>query len=190
MRGMRIALYGGSFDPPHIAHQMACLYVLSIGAADQVWMIPCYQHPFDKRSAPFAHRVAMCRLAGEILGDRVQVCTIEEELGGQSYTLRTVRALQERHPEHAFVLLIGSDLLQERQRWFGWPELATLVPFLVVGRMGVEGTATGTTVALPAVSSTVVRAELAAGRSPSELVPRAVLDYIGAHGLYQAPARG
>ncbi|MCS6913365.1 MAG: nicotinate (nicotinamide) nucleotide adenylyltransferase [Myxococcales bacterium] len=187
---MRIALYGGSFDPPHIAHQMACLYVLSIGAVDEVWMIPCYQHPFDKRSAPFAHRVAMCRLAGEILGERVRVCTIEEELGGQSYTLRTVRALQERHPEHTFILLIGSDLVQERQRWFGWPELARRIPFFVVGRMGVEGPAAGASVVLPAVSSTAVRAELAAGRSPTELVPRAVLDYIEAHGLYRASAGG
>lgn len=184
---MRVALFGGSFDPPHVAHQMACLYVLATREVDEIWMLPCFQHPFDKRSAPFSHRVAMCRLAAGLLGDRVRVCTIEEELGGQSYTLRTVRALQARHPEHSFSIIIGADLVKERERWYGWPELSTLVPFVIVGRLGVEDGPTSD-FDLPAVSSTAVRAALGAGQRPAAHVPRLVLDYIEAQGLYRGAA--
>src|SRR5258708_6526963 len=134
---MHIALFGGSFDPPHVAHQMACLYALSTQGVDEVWMVPCYQHPFDKRSAPFGHRAAMCRLAAALLAPRVRVSTIEEERGGPSYTLLTVQELRRRHPEHRFSVMIGADLLRERERWYGWPELRRLADFLVIGRAGV-----------------------------------------------------
>lgn len=184
---MRIALFGGSFDPPHVAHQMACLYILSTQPVDQVWMVPCYQHPFDKRSAPFAHRVAMCRLAAELFDGRVQVSTIEEEMGDKSYTLLTVKRLRERHPEHEFVVAIGADLVRERERWYGWPELQRSVPFLIIGRTGAETTTEGEAVVLklPAISSTLVREMLRRGERPDGLVPRAVLDYIAAHDLYR-----
>jgi nicotinate-nucleotide adenylyltransferase len=183
---MRIALFGGSFDPPHVAHQMACLYILSTQPVDQVWMMPCYQHPFDKRSAPFAHRVAMCRLAAALLAG-VQVCTIEEEMGDKSYTLLTVKRLRERYPEHTFMMVIGADLVRERERWYGWPELQQSVPFLIIGRTGAEATAEGEAAGLklPAISSTLVREALRRGERPDALVPRAVLDYIAAQGLYR-----
>lgn len=194
---MRVALFGGSFDPPHVAHQLACLYALATQEIDQVWMVPCFQHAFDKRSAPFDHRAALCRLAAAAI-PRVQVCTIEEELGGPSYTLVTVRALQARYPEHEFQIMIGADLLKERERWHGWDELSRLVPFLVLGRAGsgvevldgtdreARGAAVVDQVVLPAVSSTRVRALLKAGQRPAGLVARAVLDYIEEHGLYRA----
>lgn len=184
---MRVALFGGSFDPPHVAHQLACLYARETQPIDQVWMVPCFQHPFDKRSAPFAHRVAMCRLACAALPG-VEVCPIEEELGGPSYTLMTVRALQARYPQHQFQVMIGTDLLQERERWYGWDELSRLVPFLVIGRSGqkdAEPICADDQIKLPAVSSTRVRALLQGGVRPAGLVARAVLDYIEAHGLYR-----
>ena len=134
---MRVALFGGSFDPPHVGHQLACLYVLLTYPVDEVWMIPVFRHAFDKRWAPFAHRVAMCERAAAAIGPAVRVSTIEQELAGPSYTLLTVRALKERHPEHDFALVIGADLIKERERWYGWPELAQLVPFLVLRRGGV-----------------------------------------------------
>lgn len=183
---MRIALFGGSFDPPHLAHQMVCLWVLSTQEIDEVWMVPCFQHPFDKRSAPFAHRAAMCELAAAVLA-RVRVCTIEAALGAPSYTLATVKALQARHPEHTFSLIVGADLVKERERWFGWEELKMRVPFMIVGRMGAEATMEGeeAPIKLPAVSSTLARAALAHGRPPVGLVPRAVLEYIAREGLYR-----
>ena len=53
----RIALFGGSFNPPHVAHQLACLYVLETAVYDQLWMIPTARHPFAKALAPFPGRL-------------------------------------------------------------------------------------------------------------------------------------
>lgn len=190
---MKIALFGGSFDPPHVAHQMASLYVLETYDVDEVWVVPCYRHPFDKRTLPFEHRIAMCQLAARALGPRVKVSNIEEELGGRSYTLHTVQALSARHPEHEFMLVIGADLLPERQRWYGAAELLKRVRFIVLGRTGVEAGSLllesdlhhADSLELPAVSSTRVRSSLSDGQEPSAWLPRSVLSYIREHALYR-----
>lgn len=204
---MRVALFGGSFDPPHIGHQLACLYVLETHAVDEVWMLPCAQHPFAKQLAPFAHRAAMCERAGASLS-RVRVCTIEGELVGPSYTLHTVRALAERYPQHEFLLVIGADLLHEREHWHGAAELFTRVRFIVLGRRADEKSAAarpspahekppGETAPirprdirhaqaldLPPVSSTAVRAALASGQTPTGWLAASVLTYIQEQALY------
>ena len=179
---MRVAIFGGSFNPPHLAHQMAALCALETAAIDELWMVPAFQHPFGKVLAPFAHRLEMCELAAAALGPRVKVSAVERELGVESRTLRTVRRLQQDFPGHTFSLVIGADLLAELPSWQDSAELQRSVPLLVVGRAGFE-TGDGR-LALPRVSSTEVRAALAAGRPVDGLVPRAVLDYIREHGLY------
>src|SRR5215467_4025496 len=182
---MRIALFGGSFNPPHVAHQMVALYVLETAPVDALWLVPCFRHPFDKPLAPFEDRFAMCERAAAALGSRARVSDIEREIGGESRTLRTVRRLQELHPEHAFSLVIGGDLVAEVPTWWGGAELQASVPFVVVGRGGAGpggGRGPGA-VAMPEVSSTEVRQALRDGKSVEGLVPRAVLDYIYERGL-------
>ena len=183
---VRVALFGGSFNPPHVAHQMVALYVLETAPVDEVWFVPAYEHAFGKPLAPFTDRVAMCELAAAALRPRVRVSSVEGEIGGRSLTLRTVRRLAELHPEHAFSLVIGSDLQGDIASWYGGDELQRTVPFIVVGRPG--GAAPPGGVVMPDVSSSAVRAALAAGRSVEGLVPRAVLDYIVRKGLYQGLA--
>jgi nicotinate-nucleotide adenylyltransferase len=180
---MRVAIFGGSFNPPHLAHQMAALYVLETAAIDELWIVPAFQHPFGKTLAPFAHRLEMCELAAAALGPRVKVSAVERDLGVESRTLRTVRRLQQDFPGHAFSLVIGADLLAELPAWQESAELQRSVPLLVVGRAGFEK-GEGR-LALPRVSSTEVRAAVAAGQPVDGLVPRAVLDYIRAHDLYR-----
>src|SRR5450432_2318149 len=114
---MRIALYGGSFNPPHLAHQMAALYVLETAVVDEIWIIPAFRHAHGKTLAPFEDRLAMCELAALALGPRARVSDVERELGDESRTLRTVRRLQERFPAHAYSLVIGADLLPEVATW-------------------------------------------------------------------------
>src|SRR5262245_2470528 len=177
---MRVALFGGSFNPPHVAHQLAALYVLETAAVDELWFVPAYEHAFGKPLAAFEDRLAMCELAAAALGPRARVSDVERAIGGRSLTLRTVRRLAELHPDHAFSLVIGSDLTGDVATWYRGDELAKTLPFIIVarpggvGRAGAEAGAAPASVVMPEVSSTAVRAALAAGKPVDALVPRAV----------------
>jgi nicotinate-nucleotide adenylyltransferase len=179
-----VALLGGSFDPPHLAHQMACLVALEAMGADEVWMVPTYRHVFGKDLAPFEDRAAMCERAAAVFGARARVSRIEEELGGEhSRTYDTLIELARRHPRQRFRLVIGSDILEETDRWYRWDEVERLGDPIVLARPGyVSPRALGP--ALPDVSATAIRASLRAGELPEGLVSRRVLEYIRERGLY------
>jgi len=185
---MRVALFGGSFNPPHVAHQLVALYVLETAPVDELWFVPAYEHAFGKPLAAFDDRLAMCELAAAALGPRARVSGVERAIGGRSLTLRTVRRLTELHPEHSFSLVIGSDLTGDISTWYRGDELARTIPFIVVGRPGGQPAGPAAAITMPDVSSTAVRAALAAGKPADALVPRAVLDYIYRKGLYKEPA--
>ena len=188
----RIGIFGGSFDPPHAAHVMLAAYVLSIGEIDRLMVIPNAKHALDKRShASFAHRRRMCELAFADLR-RVEVSSIEQELGGTSYTLDTLEELRRRHPGSELRLVVGEDILRELDRWHRFDRVAKLAPPIVIGRSG-AAVATAATyaltvmpVSLPEISSTDVRERLATGRPVIGLVPSAVADYATEHGLYRS----
>ncbi len=178
---MRVAFFGGSFNPPHVAHQMVSLYVLETAAVDELWLVPCCKHPFDKLLAPYQHRLRMCELAAAALGPRVRVSDIEGRLGGESRTLVTLKALRAEHPAIEFLLVVGADIESELPMWYGAGELLRNVQRIVVGRGGYSG---GSAVAMPALSSTEIRARLATGQSVAGLLPHAVQDYVREHALY------
>ena len=185
-----VALYGGSFNPPHAAHQLLALYVLETQAVDELWFVPTFVHAFDKPLAPFEDRLAMCERAVAALGPRAKVSAVERDVGGKSRTLLTVRHLLTVEPDLRLSLVIGADLVGEIDGWYGADELRQLVSLIVVGRQGVEpGPASSLPVAplaMPEISSTRIRHALAAGESIDGLVPRAVLSYIHERGLYGA----
>jgi nicotinate-nucleotide adenylyltransferase len=196
---VHVALFGGSFNPPHIAHQLACLYVLSTEPVDQVWLVPCFRHVFGKVLAPFEDRFEMCRRLAAPLGQAVQVSAIEQELGGESKTLRTVRALEALHPATRFSLVLGDDVLAETPRWYRWDELRAAVGLIALGRQWAGGAgAVGPMVGepglprlhLPQVSSSAIRAAIAQGQDTSAWVPLSVRHWIEQRGLYGAPAGG
>ncbi len=182
----RIAVFGGTFDPPHAAHVMVAAYVLAVAEVDRMLVIPSLEHPLDKEACtPFEHRHRMCELAFADLR-RVEVSRIEEELGGRSYTLRTIEELGRRIPGATFRLVIGTDILGEIDRWHAFDRVAELAPPLVVGRSGYDARGWETLpVELPPISSTEIRRRLAAGEDVHGLVPRSVLDHVRAEGLYR-----
>lgn len=197
----RVAIFGGSFNPPHVAHVLAVTYALSVAPIDEVLVVPVYRHPFAKELAPFEHRLAMCRLAVGWL-PRVFVSEVERDLGGESLTLRTLEHLAAAHPDWAMRLLIGADVLSDLPRWHRFDRIEALAPPIVLGRTGFaappalrhEGAvvcdgprSSASDVLLPQVSSTDIRRALAAGDLDAvrQRVPRIVLDYAVAHGLYR-----
>jgi nicotinate-nucleotide adenylyltransferase len=180
-----IALLGGSFNPPHVAHVMAAYWVLETQGVAEVWLLPSYRHPFGKDLAPWEDRVKMCELAARAVRG-VHVCTAEAELREDPLvgkTSRTLEHLVAKHPDLRFALAIGSDVLAEVHKWYRWDRVRELARIVVVGRQGHEGEGAP---ALPAVSSTEVRARIARGEDVSALVPRRVLEYVRERGLYRA----
>jgi nicotinate-nucleotide adenylyltransferase len=180
-----IAVFGGSFNPPHVAHQMVCLYVLETQPVDEIILVPTFKHPFDKPLAAYVDRVEMCRRLALPFGGRATVSTIEQELGGEaSLTLVTLEALAERLVGCSLRLVIGADILGEVDKWYRWADIEKLAPPIVVGRPGFP---VKNAPPLAALSSTEVRARLAAGLSADNYVPRQVAAYIAEKGLYAKP---
>jgi nicotinate-nucleotide adenylyltransferase len=174
---MDVAVYGGSFNPPHVGHAMVAGWLTWTERAEQVWLLPAASHAFRKALAPWSQRVAMCEELARMLGPRVQVCGIESELPAPSYTWVTLSALRERHPEHRFRLVVGSDTLEQTHLWHRWVDIEREFSPLVVGRVGyaeVPGAPT-----FPGVSSTSIREALARGEAVDHLVPAAVLARVG-----------
>lgn len=134
---MKIAILGGSFNPPHIGHLFICSYVFACADVEQVWCIPCYQHAFGKSLAAFEHRLAMCELALSAFRENaVNVLSIERDRQGTSWTIDTVRYLRKNYPDIDFTWIIGSDVLNELEQWKDFDELQRLIDFLVVPRAG------------------------------------------------------
>ena len=181
----RVAFFGGSFNPPHVGHVLAVIYALATAPVDEVMVVPVYRHPFSKELAPFADRLAMSTLAMGWL-PRVTVSSIEEGLGGDSLTLRTLQHLRAAQPSWQLRLLIGADVLGDLPKWHQWETIRSLAPPLVLGRRGVSR-ADAPAPILPCVSSTEIRALLRAGAvgEASALIPANVLDYILANDLYR-----
>lgn len=150
-----VAIFGGSFDPPHVGHVLAVVYVLSAFAVDEVRVVPVYRHAFAKDLPPFDERFALCERAFGWL-PRVTLSRVEQELGGDSLTLRTLEHLTEREPHADFRLIVGSDVLGDLPKWHRFDRVEALAPLLVLGRAGYPDPRAPLAV-LPEVSSTAVR---------------------------------
>ena len=179
------AVFGGSFNPPHLSHVLAVAVVLSRFDVARILVVPTHQHPFAKSLAPFDDRVKMCELAMGWL-PRVVVSRVEEEIGGESKTLHTIEHLLAKHPDWNLRFLMGADIVVESKKWYRFDRVAELAPPIVLGRVGVTYEGAPVPV-LPAISSTEVRAKIAEGAFDEleVVVPREVLHHIRERGLYR-----
>jgi nicotinate-nucleotide adenylyltransferase len=173
-----VAIYGGSFNPPHVAHAMVAAWLRWSGRADEVWLLPVYRHAFEgqhqKRLAPFELRLRWTEAMARDVGEGVRVCAIEAELPVPSYTIDTLRTLAARHPEHRFRLVVGSDVLQQLPLWRSWTEIDRHFAPIVVGRQGHPGGAGVEAVDFPAISSTELRRRLLSGEEAGVWLCRSV----------------
>jgi len=181
-----VGVFGGSFNPPHLSHVLALAVVLARFDVEKLLVVPTFQHPFAKSLAPYDDRVKMCELAMGWL-PRVEVSRVEEELGGESRTLRTIEHLRTKYPGSPLRFIMGADLMVESAKWYAFDRISALAPPIVLGRVGIDYPGAPAPV-LPAISSTEVRAKLADESGDlgtiAELVPKAVIDYARAHRLY------
>ncbi|MDT0632822.1 nicotinate (nicotinamide) nucleotide adenylyltransferase [Rubrivirga sp. S365] len=193
-----LALFGGSFNPPHVGHLAVAEACAEAVGLERVLWAPAATPPHKRGHAdmaPAADRLALVRAA--VAGnERFEAWGGEVERGGTSYTVDTLRALAEQHPGAEIALVLGGDSLAGFASWREPRAILDLARLVVYDRPGADladvpawVTDHATRVAGPLVdlSSTELRARIRAGRTVRYLVPDAVRAEIAARGLYAAP---
>ena len=191
----RVALFGGSFNPPHLGHLALAEAARDEAGLRQVLWMPAATAPHKQGAAmpDGRHRLAMTRRATED-HDAFAVSDLELRRAGVSYTVDTLRTLNAEHTGVEWLLLIGGDSLAQLHTWREPEEILRHAALLVYPRPGADLAVVDPAVMRRAtvldrplldVSSTAVRALLSAGRSARYLVPDRVLAYAAEHGLYR-----
>ncbi|MDO8620833.1 MAG: nicotinate (nicotinamide) nucleotide adenylyltransferase [Candidatus Levybacteria bacterium] len=117
---MKIAILGGSFDPPHIGHALAALQIRELLNLDQVWLMPCFIHPFGKKLSNVNHRFAMAKC---LENKNIKVSDFELRNKKISYTIDTLDALSKKYKNDIFYWILSSEDLESFQKWKNWQEI-------------------------------------------------------------------
>lgn len=189
---MKVAIFGGTFDPVHCAHITVAREAAHQFGIDRVLFVVAANPPHkpDATHAAFEDRYRMVELACE--GSPLFVPSRLEEGRERSYSIHTIERVRAGLRDgDSLYFIIGADAFADIESWHRWREVIALIEFIVVTRPGHQYKSPPgarvhrlDTLALP-VSSTDLRRQLTAGESPSEL-PSTVLQYIRDHHLYGA----
>lgn len=133
--GMRIGLFGGSFNPPHEGHRVISEFVLKRAGLDRVWWLVTPGNPLKDHGdlAPLGERIALSR---EMATDSRIVVTGLEARFSVRYTADTLAILRRLRPRVRFVWIMGADNLASFHRWQNWRQIAAMMPIIVVDRPG------------------------------------------------------
>lgn len=188
-----IAIFGGTFNPFHVGHYEMLNSVCRLDFVNKVFVMPDKIPPHKKCDyiVDDVHRISMCGLVCNDF-EKAQLCLIEFEREGKSYTLDTVKLLREKYPDDNFFIVIGGDMLSTLDEWYGWQELIKLSSFIAFKRGGVTDfdksynrmTACGANIitvedTITDVSSTMLRKKI-----DKDLLPVKVYEYIKEKGIY------
>lgn len=200
---MRLGVFGGTFDPPHVGHLLVAVDALERLGLERVVLVPAATQPLKAGAitASDAQRLEMTR---RLVGDdpRFAVDPIEIDRGGLSYMVETLGTLAARWTRAELFLLVGADVLSSFARWREPEQVRRLATLAVLTRPGEAGAAdvaemggTGTALiggpplVVPTrrvdVSSTEIRRRVRDGKSIRGFVPESVVDFIESAGLYR-----
>jgi nicotinate-nucleotide adenylyltransferase len=199
MKPRRIGVFGGAFDPPHLAHQALLKSAMAELGLDELRVIPTGQawHKTRTLTAP-EHRLAMAQLAFSSLPN-VLVDAQEIKRNGPSYTIDTLRGLAQTEPHAELFLIMGADQAAALTTWRAWQDILQLAIICVADRA--DSTRASTLfdaeklfparffhLKMPAltISATQIRATISARQPVDTLVLDAVARYIADHHLYQS----
>lgn len=193
----RFGLYGGTFDPPHIAHLAVAERAWQTLQLDRLILMPCFQSPLKgEATASSEQRLEMLRLA---VADRpeFEISDVELRRGGRSYTAETIEALVSESEPADWWLILGTDALADFERWYQPDRILRQCRLAVaerpgdgldevLPRLGAACREAIDPVPIPplAVASSALRDDVAAGRSIRYLVTDSVLGFILKHQLY------
>ncbi|HBC87368.1 MAG TPA: nicotinate (nicotinamide) nucleotide adenylyltransferase [Lentisphaeria bacterium] len=197
-----IAIFGGTFDPPHNGHVQIAVKVLAAGLADRIIFVPAYRPP-HKPGFPvseFRHRLEMLKLATAGKG-KFEVSDMESRRNGPSYTFDTMLEFEKKNPASQIKLLVGSDSLRLLHTWYKAREIAakwTLIAYPREGQVPTSGELRanwdakvaekllGYILHMPCYdfSSTEIRKRIIDGKNVEDLVDGAVYRYIIRNRIY------
>ncbi len=186
-----LAVIGGAFDPVHFGHLKVIKRVAEMDF-EKVLVMPTGSLSGKRSLASPEDRLAMLQLALEGLG--VEIDSYELNKSEPSYTIDSVRELQQRFPGAAITWVVGSDILQNLKNWHRSAELASMVEILAVKRPSFEASEQDwypwkvqlIDIEAEDLSSTQLRHLLASNRSVEPYLPQVVIDYIRKNGIYGA----
>jgi nicotinate-nucleotide adenylyltransferase len=197
----RIGLLGGSFDPPHRAHEILAREAVAQLKLDRLYIVPTGQAWHKSRVLSDAvHRLAMARLAFDACPQTV-VDEMEILREGPSFTIQTLSELQARHPQAVFFLVVGQDQAASFSQWHEWQEILQIAQLVVVARPMISSETAAARewhnlnserviqmhMPLMGISSSELRASYALGHTQSDFVSPLVADYIQQNQLYLEP---
>jgi nicotinate-nucleotide adenylyltransferase len=189
---VRLGLMGGTFDPVHHGHLVAAEEARYAFELERVMFVPA-GHPWQKGrlAAPPEERFSMTLLATQD-NPHFEVSRIEIDRDGPTYTVDTLRELRAQRPDDELFFVTGADAVREILTWKDPDEALRLATFVAVTRPGYPldklPSRAIEVLEIPAlaISSTDIRARVAAGRPIRYLVPDAVAAHIRVHDLYRA----
>lgn len=197
-----VAILGGAFDPITVGHIQLAQYVLnSTFLFNEVWLMPCWKHLYDKKMVDAKHRLEMCKIAAQ---DDVRIYVsdyeIRNKLSGKTFELVSKLCEDPALEDYTFSMIIGMDNAMSFDKWFNHEKLKEMIGFIVVPRKGYTlgrkhrglwfmeyphvylGHVDSP---IDEVSSTAVRDGLASGSDISHMLSPDVLSYIESNGLYR-----
>ncbi len=189
---MRLGILGGTFDPPHFGHLLAAVDAVERLTLDRIVLVPAAVQPLKVASmgAPAQDRLAMTRLL--VVGDaRFDVDAMEIERAGLSFSVETLDVFAERYPSAERFFVVGADVLRTFDQWREPERVRALATLAVMTRddgihqLPMPEGAVAVASRRIDISSTEIRARVAAGRSLRGFVPESVAAYVAAHGLYR-----
>lgn len=196
----RIGIMGGTFNPPHIGHQVCASEACDQLRLDRVIWVPAHTPPHKEvaAGAPSPEvRAELCRLATQD-DPRFEVSEIEIERGGSSYTVDTLRALRSERPDDDLIFIVGADTALSLPTWREPEEVSRLAALGIAGRQGVlRRDIVERLVDLPVrleffdmprvdISSSEIRRRLSHGHTIDYLVPTAVAEHLRRADLYRS----
>lgn len=136
---MKIGLFGGTFDPPHLGHLILAERCREAAALDEVWFLPSFKppHKLNREMSRFEYRCEMVQLA--VAGHTAfKVITIERDLPPPSFTTETLRVLKEQNPTYDYSLIVGGDSLRDFHTWHKPEVIVSQCRIIAVSRPNVN----------------------------------------------------
>ncbi len=198
---MRIGILGGSFDPPHVGHSIVANHVLKYTPIQEVLLMPCFKHAFNKKLTPAKDRLRMVK---SLEVNHIKVSDYEIKKKEISLSIETLRFFKKKYPTDSFFWIIGSDQLPDFHKWDNWQEMLTLFGLVIVPRSILPSTLenqikqylylneipsniffiNNPDVVLTNISSTLIRERIQSRKSIADLVHKNVEKYIYKYKLY------